>query len=39
MYSFSTVTEKLFELGVPTAQFASEGWYLKTLDEQKDAAN
>ncbi|KAF7983825.1 hypothetical protein HWV62_19083 [Athelia sp. TMB] len=32
---FSAVVHKLFELGVPTAQFASDPWELKTLDEQK----
>ncbi|KZP34409.1 class II peroxidase [Athelia psychrophila] len=33
---FSAVVAKLFELGVPTAQFASDPWELKTLDEQKE---
>ncbi|KAF7376484.1 Peroxidase [Mycena sanguinolenta] len=33
---FSAVVAKLFELGVPTQQFASsEPWIMKTLDEQK----
>jgi cytochrome c peroxidase len=33
---FSAVLAKLFELGVPRAQFvASEGWHMKTIDEQK----
>ncbi|KAK7033326.1 peroxidase [Favolaschia claudopus] len=33
---FSAVIAKLFELGVPTQQFAtSEPWFMKTLDEQK----
>lgn len=35
---FSAVVAKLFELGVPTQQFAtSEPWTLPTVDEQKDA--
>ncbi|KAJ7077265.1 heme peroxidase [Mycena belliarum] len=33
---FSAVVAKLFELGVPTQQFATpEPWQMKTLDEQK----
>jgi cytochrome c peroxidase len=33
---FSASLSKLFELGVPRAQFvASEGWQMKTVDEQK----
>ncbi|KIY53630.1 heme peroxidase, partial [Fistulina hepatica ATCC 64428] len=34
---FSKVTSRLFELGVPTEQFASpEPWILKTVNEQKE---
>ncbi|KAJ7058569.1 heme peroxidase [Mycena amicta] len=32
---FSAVVGKLFELGVPAAQWTAEPWSLKTLDEQK----
>jgi cytochrome c peroxidase len=33
--SFSSVVSRLFELGVPTEQFKSEPWLLKSTDEQK----
>jgi hypothetical protein len=32
--SFAKVFNKLIELGVPKAQFASEPYHLKTMDEQ-----
>lgn len=32
--SFANVFNKLIELGVPTAQFQSDAYTLKTLDEQ-----
>jgi hypothetical protein len=32
--SFAKVFNKLIELGVPTAQFQSEPYHLKTMDEQ-----
>jgi cytochrome c peroxidase len=37
-HSFSAVVAKLFELGVPAQQWASEPWHLQTLDEQAEQA-
>ena len=35
-YSFSIAVARLFELGVPTEQFKSDPWFLKTLNEQEE---
>lgn len=34
LYSFAKVFNKLIELGVPTSQFQTDAYTLKTLDEQ-----
>jgi cytochrome c peroxidase len=34
-HSFSASFAKLLELGVPKAQFASDPWEMKTLEEQQ----